>query len=81
MRLPGLTKTGKVATFGGMQIPTVTRFMDGFALGVMYFNQQHGTAIQVLGWDPFEQSGLFTGNFENTDDGRIVGVVLIEPRR
>ncbi|GAE73254.1 nucleoside ABC transporter [Cutibacterium acnes JCM 18916] len=25
-----LTKTGKVATFGGMKIPTVTIFMDGF---------------------------------------------------
>ena len=27
----GMTKTGKVATFGGIQIPSVTVFMDGFA--------------------------------------------------
>ncbi len=26
----GMTKTGAVGTFGGMQIPTVTVFMDGF---------------------------------------------------
>ena len=30
----GVTKTGKVGTFGGIQIPTVTVFMDGYALGV-----------------------------------------------
>lgn len=27
----GVTETGKVATYGGIQIPTVTIFMDGFA--------------------------------------------------
>ncbi len=27
----GVTKTGKVSTFGGLPIPTVTIFMDGFA--------------------------------------------------
>ena len=26
----GVTKTGKIGTFGGLQIPTVTVFMDGF---------------------------------------------------
>src|SRR6478752_6941087 len=30
----GSTKTGKVGTFGGLNIPTVTIFMDGFAQGV-----------------------------------------------
>jgi basic membrane protein A len=64
------TQTGKVGTFGGIQIPPVTVFMDGFALGVDYYNQQHGTSVEVLGWDPATQTGLFTGNFESTDDGR-----------
>ena len=44
-----MTKTGKVGTFGGIQIPTVTVFMDGFALGVKYYNEQKGTAVEVLG--------------------------------
>jgi basic membrane protein A len=31
-----------VATYGGINIPTVTIFMDGFAEGVEYFNEQKG---------------------------------------
>ena len=34
------SKTGKVATFGGINIPTVTIFMKGFEAGVKYYNQQ-----------------------------------------
>lgn len=33
----------KVATFGGLKIPTVTAFMNGFAKGVEYFNANVGT--------------------------------------
>ncbi|HSR47473.1 MAG TPA: BMP family ABC transporter substrate-binding protein [Anaerolineales bacterium] len=72
------TQTGKVGTFGGIQIPPVTVFMDGFSLGVDYYNQQHGTAVEVLGWDPATQTGLFTGNFESTDDGRAMGESLMD---
>ena len=36
----GMTKTGKVATFGGAEFPTVTIYMDGFWDGVQYYNQQ-----------------------------------------
>ena len=39
----GMTKTGKVGTFGGIKIPTVTIFMKGFEAGVKYYNQQKGT--------------------------------------
>jgi len=72
------TQTGKVGTFGGIQIPPVTVFMDGFALGVDYYNQQKGTSVEVLGWDPATQTGLFTGNFESTDDGRAMGESLMD---
>jgi basic membrane protein A len=74
----GTTKTGKVGTFGGMQIPTVTVFMDGFVLGVKYYNEQNGTNVEALGWDPTATTGLFTGNFESTDDGRAMGVNLMD---
>jgi basic membrane protein A len=73
-----VSKTGKVGTFGGIQIPPVTVFMDGYALGVDYYNQQKGTSVQVLGWDPAAQTGLFTGNFESTDDGRSMGQSLMD---
>ncbi|HPD40465.1 MAG TPA: BMP family ABC transporter substrate-binding protein [Anaerolineae bacterium] len=64
------TKTGKVATFGGINIPPVTIFMVGFEAGVKYYNQQKGTNVQVLGWDTAKNNGVFAGNFESTDDGR-----------
>ncbi len=73
-----VSKTGKVGTFGGIQIPTVTIFMDGFAMGVKYYNEKHSTNVEVLGWDPTTQTGLFTGNFESTDDGRTMGQSLMD---
>ena len=65
------TQTGVVATYGGIQIPCgVTCFMDCFVYGVRYYNQENGTDVQVLGWNPEEQTGTFTGDFENLDNGR-----------
>jgi len=57
------SKTGVVGTFGGMSIPPVTIFMDGFADGVKYYNDQKGKAVKVLGWDVATQNGNFTGGF------------------
>ena len=57
------SKTGIVGTFGGIQIPTVTIFMDGFAEGVAYHNEQKGTNVSVVGWDVEGQTGVFTGGF------------------
>ncbi len=66
----GVTKTGTVGTFGGINIPPVTIFMDGFYYGVQYYNKQKGTDVKVLGWDPATKEGLFTNNFESLSDGR-----------
>jgi len=74
----GMTETGVVGTYGGINIPPVTIFMDGFVLGVEYYNEVKGTDVQVLGWDPVGQEGLFTGNFESTDDGRTMGQTLVD---
>jgi basic membrane protein A and related proteins len=65
----GMTKTGKVATFGGENIGTVTIYMDGFWDGVQYYNSQHHTHVQVLGWNELTQKGSFTGNFTNQTTG------------
>jgi basic membrane protein A and related proteins len=64
------TETGKVATFGGINLPTVSIFMKGFEAGVKYYNDQKGTNVEVLGWNTAANDGSFTGNFESTDDGR-----------
>jgi basic membrane protein A len=57
----GMTKTGKVATYGGAKFGTVTIYMDGFWQGVQYYNQKHNTHVQVLGWDYNKQNGIFVG--------------------
>ena len=54
-----MTKTGKVATFGGQNIPTVTVYMDGFWEGVQYYNQTQSKSVQVLGWNETTQQGTF----------------------
>ena len=36
----GMTKTGSVATFGGIKIPPVTIYMDGYAEGVRLLQHQ-----------------------------------------
>jgi basic membrane protein A len=68
----GITKTGTVGVFGGVNIPPVTIFMDGFVHGVNYYNEQKGTDVQVLGWDAGTKEGLFTNNFESLDGADIV---------
>jgi basic membrane protein A len=62
----GMSKTKKVATYGGLQIPTVTIFMNGYANGVEFYNALNGTNVQVLGWNPSTQKGTFLGSFDDT---------------
>ena len=62
----GVSKTGKVATYGGAPYPTVTIFMDGFAKGVAYYNKVKGKSVTVLGWDPAKKTGEFIGDFQNS---------------
>jgi basic membrane protein A and related proteins len=71
-----VTETGIVGTYGGINIPPVTVFMDGLLAGVSYYNDEHGTDVQVLGWDGSD--GLFTGNFVSQDDGRNVTDELLQ---
>ena len=73
----GMTKTGKVATFGGIELPTVTIYMDGFWDGVQYYNSKHGTHVQVLGWNEKTQKGSFTGDFTNQTKGQTLTQTFI----
>jgi len=65
----GMSKTKKVATFGGEKLPTVTIYMDGFWDGVQYYNAQHHANVKVLGWNEKTQNGNFTGDFTNQTKG------------
>ena len=60
-----VSKTPKVATWGGAKYPTVTTYMDGIADGVAYYNTQKKATVAVLGWDVKKQNGSFVGGFTN----------------
>jgi basic membrane protein A len=60
------SKTGVVATYGGMQFPSVTIYMDGFAEGIAYYNAHKASGaktVTLLGWDMATQKGTFIGSF------------------
>ncbi len=71
------SESGAVGTFGGLNIPTVTIFMDGFAQGVEYYNEENGAAVQVLGWNRESKEGSFTEDFESTTKGQNIAEELI----
>jgi basic membrane protein A len=73
----GMTKTGMVGTYGGMDIPTVTIFMDGFFRGVAYYNLVHGSTVQVIGWDNYSRSGLFSNDFVEPKIGQDMALTLL----
>src|SRR5699024_3016457 len=71
------TDSGKVGTFGGIQIPSVTIFMDGFADGVDKFNEDNDEDVKLLGWNKDKQDGSFSGDFENQGQGQELTKQLI----
>ena len=72
------SKTGIVGTFGGIPIPPVTIFMDGFVDGVNYYNTVKGTSVKALGWDVAAQTGAFTGGFEANDTAKSTAKNLLD---
>lgn len=65
----GISESGTVGTFGGLPIPSVQIFMDGYADGIAKYNEDNGTEVSLLGWDKEAQTGSFTGDFENQANG------------
>ncbi len=74
-----MTKSGTVATYGGLPIPPVTIYMDGFWEGVQYYNQQKGKSVKVLGWDEKNQkAGTFAQSFTDQNKGRSITQSFIQ---
>jgi basic membrane protein A and related proteins len=74
----GVSQSGTLGTYGGLNIPTVTIFMNGFEAGMNHYNEVSGTNVELIGWDSAKQEGTFTGDFENQDKGRRVTESLID---
>jgi basic membrane protein A len=73
----GMSKSGKVATYGGLKIPPVTIFMDGYSDGVDYYNQQNKKAVKVLGWNVKTQSGSFADSFTDQNKGKAISDTFV----
>jgi basic membrane protein A and related proteins len=73
----GYSKTGTVATYGGLKIPPVTIFMDGFVDGVAHYNQVKSKSVKVLGWDKATQNGSFANSFTDQNAGRSVSDAFV----
>ena len=73
----GMTKTGKVATYGGQPFGTVTIYMDGFWDGVQQYNKVHHKNVTVLGWNEKTQKGTFAGNFTDLGKGQQIANTFI----
>jgi basic membrane protein A len=75
----GMTKSGKVATWGGLNIPPVTIYMDGFWEGVQYYNKQNHKSVQVLGWNEHKQkAGTFSQSFTDQNKGKQISQTFIQ---
>ena len=72
------SKTGVVATYGGMNFPSVAMYMSGFVAGVRYYDKTTGKKVKVLGFTPkgicslstCNGTGSFVGNFTSQTDGK-----------
>ena len=70
--------TKVVGTYGGLQIPAVTDFMDGFYYGAMAYAAETGTDVTVVGWDAKAQTGQFIGNFApNSGESKAIAASLV----
>lgn len=82
-----MSKSGKVGTFGGQDIPPVSIYMDGWVAGVRYFDKLNHAKVVALGWTPakkrdyaagtFAGNGLFTNDFTNQNLGKQDAATLI----
>ena len=76
------SKTGVVATYGGLNITPVTLYMNGFVAGARYFNKMNHKHVKVLGWTPKKGTsctfaacagkGTFVGNFTSQTSGKSI---------
>jgi len=74
----GMTESGTVGTYGGIKLPSVTIFMTGFEAGIVHYNEENGTAVELEGWSTEAGDGLFTGDFEDQTKGRSTTEQLLD---
>lgn len=73
-----VSKTKKVGTYGGVNIPPVVDFMVGFQAGVNYWNAKNNDTVELLGWDTVKNDGVFTATFTDPEKGKQAALSLID---
>lgn len=53
------TTSGTVGTFGALNVPAATIYMDGFSQGVEHFNTSKVAQVALVGWQLDTQDGTF----------------------
>ena len=73
------SKKHVVATYGGINFPSVAMYMSGFVAGVRYYDKTTKSKVKVLGFTPGKGActlsscpgtGSFVGNFTSQTDGK-----------
>lgn len=72
----GMTKSGKIGTMGGLEIPSVTIYMDGFLKGIDQYNKDTGKKVELLGWNG--KSGAFSNNFDDVSRCKSIAQTQIQ---
>jgi basic membrane protein A len=75
-----MSKTGKVGTYGGLPIPTVTIFMEGYANGVAHYNLMKNKNVQVLGWNTETKSGMQATTAANSQKTKKSNVIWVDAK-
>lgn len=76
------SSTGKVGAFGGLNVPAVSIYLDGFVQGVAHYNQVKSTQVAALGWDLMTQDGTFVRSdsapYGDPAAGRTAATTLVD---
>lgn len=74
----GMSQTGKVAVYSRILYPGTQLFLDGFAMGVEYYNEVNGSNVELLGWDMETEQGFSVESFDSPELGRAAAKTLMD---
>jgi len=80
------SKTGKVASIGGIAYPSNVNYQYGFMSGVNYANKHYGTNVECVQLSSYAGTdikgnavgGNYIGSFSDADTGKVVANALID---
>jgi basic membrane protein A len=74
----GMTKSGKIGLFGGMALPPVLTFGDGFVQGVNAYNAAKGTSVELLGYNQNDpEASTMVGDFTSQDKAKAIAETMV----